>query len=58
VVERHAHGRHVLLEEGGRRAVGLGGLEIVAGVEGTDWGRGDVVLVEIGFEAADLQPGQ
>src|SRR5262245_38283285 len=36
VVEEHADGGHVLLEGGGRQAVGLGGLEIVAHVEGAD----------------------
>jgi len=36
VVEEHADGGHVLLEGGGRQAVGLGDFEIVTNVQGTD----------------------
>src|SRR5262245_11774779 len=36
VIEEHADGLHVLLEGGGRKAVRLGGFEIVARVERTD----------------------
>ena len=36
VIEEHADGGHVLLEGGGRKAIGLGGLQIVAHIEGPD----------------------
>jgi hypothetical protein len=37
MVEQRANGGHVLLEGGGRQAVGLGGLQVVAHVEGADF---------------------
>jgi hypothetical protein len=36
VVEQHAHGGHVLLEGGGRQAVGLRRFQVVAHIEGAD----------------------
>src|SRR5215813_47616 len=36
VVEEHADGGHVLLEGGGRQAVGLGGFEVVAHIQRTN----------------------
>jgi hypothetical protein len=36
VVAQHADGRHVLFQRGRRQAVGLGGFEIVAHIEGAD----------------------
>jgi hypothetical protein len=50
VVEQHAHGGHVLLEGGGRQAIGLGGFQVVTDVE-----RADVLHALL---AAVLQEGE
>jgi len=54
VVDEHVDGGHVLLQGGGREAIGLGGFEVVAHIEGTDvlYARPPAVLEE-GEERAE-----
>src|SRR5262245_46976679 len=56
-VKEHANGGHMLLERGGRQAIGFGGFEIVAHVERADvlYARPAAVLRE-GKERAERSP--